>query len=139
MKIWKKDFTIEELNKGGDLYNNVFELEFVEKGDEYIICKMPVNKNTKQPMGLLHGGASVYLAETVGSVAGFLCVPENKVVVGLDINANHLKGVREGYVYAKAMPVHIGGKTHVWTIEIRNEEQKMVCISRLTLAVIPAV
>lgn len=137
--IWKKEFSIEELNQEKELCNNPFNMEFIEKGSDYLICKMPVNKNTKQPMGLLHGGASVYLAETVGSVAGHLCIQrENSFVVGLDINANHLKGVRSGFVYAKAFPIHIGGKTQVWSIEITNEEKKMVCISRLTLAVINA-
>ncbi|MFT4646560.1 MAG: 1,4-dihydroxy-2-naphthoyl-CoA hydrolase [Planctomycetota bacterium] len=137
--IWKKEFTVEELNQPGENYNNPFELDFLEKGADYLICKMPVNKNTRQPMGLLHGGASVYMAETIGSMAGHLCVArENSFVVGLDINANHLRGVREGFVYAKAMPIHIGGKTHVWSIEITNEEKKMVCICRLTLAVINA-
>tara|TARA_B110000037_G_scaffold217961_1_gene280054 strand:+ start:8789 stop:9205 length:417 start_codon:yes stop_codon:yes gene_type:complete len=135
--IWKKEFTLQDLNQTNDLNNNIFEIDFIEKGAEYLICKMPVNKNTKQPMGLLHGGASVFLAETVGSVAGYLCLArENSYVVGLDINANHLRGVREGFVFAKAMPIHIGGKTHVWSIEITNEETKMVCICRLTLAVI---
>lgn len=135
--IWKKEFTLEDLNQTNDLNNNVFEIDFIEKGADYLTCKMPVNKNTKQPMGLLHGGASVFLAETVGSVAGHLCLArENSYVVGLDINANHLRGVREGFVFAKATPIHIGGKTHVWSIEITNEETKMVCICRLTLAVI---
>ncbi len=135
--IWKKDFTIEDLNKGSELCNNPFEIEFIEKGNNYLLCKMPVNKNTKQPFGLLHGGASVYLAETVGSVSGQFCiVKENSYVVGLDINANHIKSTTKGFVYAKAMPIHIGGKTQVWSIEITNEEQKMVCICRLTLAVV---
>lgn len=134
--IWKKDFKIEELNKGFGVYKNPFELEFVEKGDDYLICKMPVTDNTKQPMGLLHGGVSVYLAETIGSMAGFFCIEGDKNVVGLDINANHIRGVRDGFVYAKAMPLHIGGKTQVWSIEITNEQNKLVCISRLTLVVV---
>lgn len=137
--IWKKEFKIEDLNKKNELCNNPFEIEFTEKGDNYLMGKMPVNKNTKQPMGLLHGGASVFFAETIGSISGHLCVErENSFVVGLDINANHIRGVREGFVYAKALPIHIGGKTHVWSIEITNEEKKMVCICRLTLAVINA-
>ena len=134
--IWKKDFKIEELNKGFGVYKNPFELEFVEKGDDYLICKMPATDNTKQPMGLLHGGVSVYLAETIGSMAGFFCIEGDKNVVGLDINANHIRGVRDGFVYAKAMPLHIGGKTQVWSIEITNEQNKLVCISRLTLVVV---
>ena len=135
--IWKKEFNLSDFNNESEIFNNPFAIEFVEKGDDYLICKMPVDKNTKQPMGLLHGGASVYLAETVGSVAGQMCVSEDYgYVVGLDINANHLRGVREGFVYAKAIPLHIGGKTQVWSIEITNEAKKMVCISRLTLAVV---
>lgn len=137
--IWKKEFKIEDLNQTNETYNNPFDLDFIEKGANFLTCKMPVNKNTIQPMGLLHGGASVYLAETVGSLAGQMCVEGNSsYVVGLDINANHLRGVRNGFVYAKAMPIHIGGKTHVWSIEITNEDKKMVCICRLTLAVIRA-
>ena len=136
--IWKKDFTVSELNKGNGNYTNPFEIEFIEKGDNYLICRMPVTAKTKQPMGLLHGGVSVYIAETIGSMAGHFCIPENKNVVGLDINANHVRGVMSGYVYAKATPLHIGGKTHVWSIEITNENKKLICVSRLTLAVVSA-
>lgn len=135
--IWTKAFNLNDLNKGSELCNNPFEIEFIEKGDDFLMAKMPIKKNHKQPMGLLHGGVSVYLAETLGSVAGNFCIrKENQAVVGLDINANHLRAVKSGFVYAKASPIHIGGKTQVWSIEITNEEQKMVCISRLTLAVI---
>ena len=135
--IWSKDFTLEELNRENKLCNNPFQIEFIEKGDDFLRAKMPVNKDTCQPMGLLHGGASVFLAETIGSVSGHLCIrQEGRVAVGLDINANHLRGVREGFVYAKSLPIHIGGKTQVWSIEITNEAGKMVCVSRLTLAVV---
>ncbi|MGB0885209.1 MAG: hotdog fold thioesterase [Chitinophagales bacterium] len=135
--IWTKEFTLEDLNKENKLCNNPFQIEFIEKGDDYLIAKMPVTKNNKQPMGLLHGGASVFFAETVGSVSGHLAVKQqDRAVVGLEINANHLRGVKEGFVYAKSKPIHIGGKTQVWSIEITNQEGKMVCISRITLAVI---
>lgn len=135
--IWTKDFSLEDLNKEKELCNNPFQIEFIEIGDDFLRAKMPVTKNNKQPMGLLHGGASVYLAETIGSTSGYLCLrQEGRAVVGLEINANHLRGATDGFVYAKASPIHLGGKTQVWSIEITNEEGKMVCISRLTLAVI---
>lgn len=137
--IWHKEFTLEALNKDKKLCNNPFKIEFIEIGDNFLRAKMPVNKDTKQPMGLLHGGASVFLAETVGSVSGHLCIrQEGRAAVGLEINANHLRAAKDGFVYAKSTPIHIGGKTQVWNIEITNEEGKMVCISRLTLAVIVA-
>ena len=135
--IWKKDFTLADLNGNNGYYINPFNIEFIEKGDDYLICKMPITDITKQPMGLLHGGVSVYVAETIGSYAGFLCVEdENKAAVGLDINANHIKSVKSGSIYAKAKPIHIGGKTHVWSIEISNDKQELVSICRLTLAVV---
>jgi 1,4-dihydroxy-2-naphthoyl-CoA hydrolase len=112
-------------------------IEYTEVGPDYLIAKMPVNEQTKQPMGILHGGASVVLAETVGSVAAnIIAMPQGKTCVGLDINANHIKSAKEGYVFAKGTPVHLGGKTQVWAIEITNEEQQIVCVSRLTLAVL---
>ena len=135
--IWKKDFKIEDLNGNNGAYINPFQIEFIEKGDNYLICKMPILDIAKQPMGLLHGGVSVYLAETIGSYAGFVCIKElNKAAVGLEINANHIKSVKSGFVYAKATPLHIGGKTHVWNIEITNDKQELTCICRLTLAVV---
>jgi 1,4-dihydroxy-2-naphthoyl-CoA hydrolase len=135
--IWKKDFTIADLNGSNGYYINPFNIEFTEKGDDYLICKMPISDITKQPMGLLHGGVSVYVAETIGSYAGFLCIEdENKAAVGLDINANHIKSVKSGSIYAKAKPIHIGGKTHVWSIEITNNNQELISICRLTLAVV---
>jgi len=135
--IWKKDFTLADLNGNNGYYINPFNIEFIEKGNDYLICKMPITDITKQPMGLLHGGVSVYVAETIGSYAGFLCIEdENKAAVGLDINANHIKSVKSGSIYAKATPIHIGGKTHVWSIEISNDKQELVSICRLTLAVV---
>ncbi len=112
-------------------------IEYIEVGPDFIVAKMPVNEKTQQPMGILHGGASVVLAETVGSVAAnIIAFPEGKVCVGLDINANHIKSVKDGYVFAKGTPIHLGGKTQVWAIEITNEEQQIVCVSRLTMAVL---
>lgn len=110
---------------------------FIEVGEDYVVAQMPVDHRTQQPFGILHGGASVVLAETVGSIAGYCCVEKDgKYCVGLEINANHLRPVKEGYVYGKASAIHIGGKTQVWEIKITNEEGKLVCVSRLTLAVL---
>ncbi|HEX7804473.1 MAG TPA: hotdog fold thioesterase [Pseudoxanthomonas sp.] len=110
-----------------------------EAGDDWLRGTMPVDARTKQPYGLLHGGASVALAETLGSMAGGLCVDiAREAVVGLEINANHLRAVREGTVTGTARALHVGRSTHVWEIRIENEAGKPVCISRITLAVIPA-
>jgi len=109
---------------------------FTEIGPDYLRGTMPVDARTRQPYGLLHGGASVLLAETLGSSAAGLCAPEGKGVVGIEINANHLRGVREGLVTGTARPVHVGGSTQVWEIRIEDEQGRLVCISRLTLAVI---
>jgi uncharacterized protein (TIGR00369 family) len=110
-----------------------------EAGDDWLRGTMPVDARTRQPYGLLHGGASVALAETLGSMAGGLCVDVTReAVVGLEINANHLRAVREGTVTGTARALHVGRSTHVWEIRIENEAGKPVCISRITLAVIPA-
>ena len=112
-------------------------IEFVEVGDNFLTARMPVEKRTKQPFGILHGGASAALAETVGSVAATLCIDmSQQYAVGLDINANHLRPVKAGYVYGTARPVHLGRRTHVWEINITDEAQKLVCISRLTLMIV---
>ena len=112
-------------------------MEWVAIGTDYIQMRMPVDARTHQPYGLLHGGASCALAETVGSVASFFLLdPEKYNCVGLEINANHLRGIREGYVTATATPLHIGGTTHVWDIKIHDDKQKLVCVSRLTVAVL---
>ena len=115
-------------------------IEYIEVGDNYIIARMPVDHRTHQPFGLLHGGASVVLAETIGSLASYLTLPDptKQQAVGLDINANHIRGVKNGWVYGKATPIHIGRSTHVWEIKITNEAGKLVCISRLTMAIISA-
>ena len=111
---------------------------FTEVGDDFVRATMPVDARTVQPYGLLHGGASVLLAETLGSSAGNLCVPEGKVCVGIEINANHVRAARDGIVIGTARPVHVGGRTQVWEIRIEDEAGELVCISRLTLAVISA-
>ena len=112
-------------------------IEFVELGNNSISAKMPVDQRTHQPMGLLHGGASLVLSETLGSLASSLLIDLDKYnCVGLEINANHIKSARSGYVIGKAKPVHLGNKTHVWDVRIKNEQQELICISRLTVAII---
>lgn len=111
-------------------------IEFTEVGEDYIKGKMPVDHRTQQPLGLLHGGASVALAETLGSAAASLTVdPAKQYCVGLEINANHVKSARDGFVYGLANPLHVGKRTQIWEIRITNEADELVCISRITLAV----
>ena len=112
-------------------------IEFTEIGDDFLIATMPVDHRTKQPMGLLHGGASVALAETLGSVGATLCIDLNKQhAVGLEINTNHIKSARSGLVTGKATPIHLGRGTHVWSIEIKNEDNQLVAVSRITMAIL---
>ncbi|NBB22682.1 hotdog fold thioesterase [Runella sp. CRIBMP] len=113
-------------------------IEYLEIGEDYLVARMPVDHRTHQPFGILHGGASVVLAETLGSLSSFLLLPDTtkQQAVGLDINANHIRAVKSGWVYGKSTPLHIGRTTHVWEIRITNEENKLVCISRLTMAII---
>lgn len=113
------------------------EIEFIEIGEDYLIAKMPVSEKTRQPFGLLHGGASVVLAETLGSVAAsILVVPQGKIPVGLEINANHIKSIKEGFVYGKVSPVHVGKSTHLWEIKITNEKEQLICVSKITMAIL---
>lgn len=109
---------------------------FTELGHDFLRGTMPVDARTHQPYGLLHGGASVLLAETLGSSAGNLCVPEGRRCVGIEINANHVRGVRAGTVTGTARPLHVGASTQVWEIRVQDERGKLVCVSRLTLAVV---
>ncbi len=112
-------------------------IEFTEVGENYLKAKMPVDHRTRQPYGLLHGGASATLAETLGSIASALVIDRSLYdCVGLEINANHIRGVREGYVFGTVIPLHIGKTTHVWDIKIYDEWEKLVCVSRLTVAVL---
>jgi 1,4-dihydroxy-2-naphthoyl-CoA hydrolase len=112
-------------------------IEYTEIGNNYICAKMPVDSRTIQPYGLLHGGASVTLAETLGSVGSTLCINTNLYnCVGLEINANHVRSVKSGFVYGKATLIHFGRKTHIWDIKITNEANDLVCISRLTVAIL---
>lgn len=115
------------------------DMEFVERTRERVVARMPVGPKVHQPYGLLHGGASVALAETVASMAGMMNVdPAKETVVGIEINANHLRGKRDGVVTATATAIHIGRKTHVWEVKVVDEQGRMVCISRCTLAVVAA-
>jgi 1,4-dihydroxy-2-naphthoyl-CoA hydrolase len=136
--IWHRQATLQEFQAHSR--NTLAEhlgIEVTEVGPDYLRATMPVNPNTHQPMGILHGGASVALAETVGSLAANLCVDiENYFCVGQEINANHVRPVTSGLVTGTARPYHIGARSQVWSIEIRNDDGKLVCISRLTMAVI---
>lgn len=138
MSLWKKTVPTADLldAQAGDCLVGTLGIKFIDIGDDYIKATMPVEPKTHQPFGLLHGGASVALAETVASTAGFLAAAEGKGVVGQEINANHLRGVRKGLVTATASAFHIGKSTQVWDIQIRDEHDKLVCISRMTAAVI---
>ena len=136
--IWKKPVDLQSLN---EWHQNTMQqhigIQFTEIGDDYIKAAMPVDNRTKQPMGLLHGGASVALAESLGSVASVLCVdPEKQTVVGLEINANHIKTAKEGFVTGITKPIHLGRSTQVWEIRIYNEAEQLVCISRITNAIL---
>jgi 1,4-dihydroxy-2-naphthoyl-CoA hydrolase len=113
-------------------------IDFLELGDDYILARMPVDDRTRQPFGILHGGASVVLAETLGSVGSWLLLEDStkQSAVGLEINANHLRAVKSGWVYGKATAIHIGRKTHVWDVRIENEEKKPVCVCRLTVIIV---
>jgi 1,4-dihydroxy-2-naphthoyl-CoA hydrolase len=137
--MFKQQPSIEFLNQMNEnTLGQHLGIEFTEMGEDYILAKMPVDNRTHQPMGLLHGGASVAFAETLGSVAGTLSLEDisKQHIVGLEINANHIRGVRSGWVYGRVSALHIGRSTQVWEIKITNEEGKLVCMSRITLAVI---
>jgi 1,4-dihydroxy-2-naphthoyl-CoA hydrolase len=138
MRIWKHDFTVEAMNTiCTDTIASHIGIEYVDFGDDWLKARMPVDSRTVQPARILHGGASVVLAESIGSMASFLCTdPESSNVVGLEINANHIRPVTSGYVYGEVHPIHLGRTTHVWDIRIKNEEGKLVCICRLTVAII---
>lgn len=136
--MFRSDTTLEQLNAmSADTAIAVLGIVFTEIGADFLRATMPVDSRTHQPFGLLHGGASVLLAETLGSSAGGLSAPEGCGVVGIEINANHLRGVRAGIVTGTARPLHVGRSTQVWEIRIEDAAGKLVCMSRLTLAVVP--
>lgn len=138
MKIWHKDIDISVVtNRSKNTMVDYLGVEFTDIGDDYMIARMPVDHRTRQPIGIMHGGASCFLAETVGSTAGNLCVDWDKFYcVGLDINTNHIRSIREGYVYGTAKPYHLGRSTQVWSIEIVDEEKRLISVNRLTMAVL---
>lgn len=140
MRIWQKPISVELLTantrNGADEHLGI---EFVEVGDDYIVGRVPVDERTRQPYGLLHGGVSVVLAETLGSCGAAFSCPPGYRAVGLDINANHLRGVSSGWVTGTARSVHRGRTTHVWQIELRDEAGNMTCISRITMAILAPV
>jgi uncharacterized protein (TIGR00369 family) len=136
--IWFRPYTLDDIHafNKGNMVTHV-GIEFTEIGDNYLTGTMPVDNRTRQTMGILHGGASVVLAETLGSIAANLVVdPSFFACVGLDINANHIRAVQEGLVTGTARPLHLGGTTQVWGIEITDGKGRTVCVSRLTMAVL---
>lgn len=137
--IWyKKDIQLKDLqNILPNTMGAFLGMEWVEIGEDYLKMSMPVNEKTRQPYGIIHGGASCALAETVGSVASALVIDRDKYFcVGMEINANHLKSVSEGTVTATARPLHLGRSSHVWDIRLHNEQDKLYCVSRLTVAIL---
>ncbi|NAW64682.1 hotdog fold thioesterase [Photobacterium halotolerans] len=137
MSIWQKKFDLNNLNQSS--VNTLVQhlgIEYSAFDDNSLTAIMPVDSRTHQPFGMLHGGASVVLAETLGSIAANMCVSDDKYCVGLDINANHIRVVRTGFVKGTASPVHLGATTQVWQITITDERDSLVCTSRLTMAVL---
>ncbi len=135
--IWIKRPDVEELQKtSSETMVQHVGIEFTAVGDDFIEARMPVDDRTKQPFGLLHGGASVTLAETLGSIGAYHCIEADKVCVGLEINANHIRAARKGWVLGRATPLHIGRTTHVWEIRLSDDEGNVTCISRLTMMIL---
>src|SRR6056297_837332 len=135
MAIWTRALpTLEEmLAASRNTAVEALGIEYVDVGDDYITGRIPVDERTVQPFGILHGGASVLLAETLGSMAANYCLrQDNQIAVGLDINANHIRSATTGWVYGTARPIHLGGTTQVWEIRLENEDGKLTCLSRLT-------
>jgi 1,4-dihydroxy-2-naphthoyl-CoA hydrolase len=137
--IWKQQFTLEALNemcKG--TVAEVIGMKFIAFGDDWIEAKIPVDSRTYQPAGLLHGGVSCVLAETLGSTASALCIEDftKETCVGTEINASHLRGVKDGFVIGRCRPIRVGRSMHVWEINIRDEREKLVCTSRLSVAIV---
>jgi 1,4-dihydroxy-2-naphthoyl-CoA hydrolase len=136
MPIWQSQVTLDTINER--IRNTMVEhlgIELLEIGDDFLKARMPVDRRTKQTTGILHGGASVTLAETLGSIAASCCIDrQRKEIVGLEINANHIRPASEGWVIGITKPIHIGTTTQIWEIRIYTEEDKLICISRLTVA-----
>jgi 1,4-dihydroxy-2-naphthoyl-CoA hydrolase len=137
--IWFSEFSPEKLNNiPKNHLGGLLDIQFTEVGEDFLTATMPVDDRTHQPAGILHGGASVVLAETLGSIASSMCIdPARFQAVGLEVNANHLRPVKNGRVTGICTPLHKGAKTHVWEIKIYDDKGKMNCISRITVAIIP--
>ncbi len=140
--IWIQPYILEDLNNfrgvHKDNVNKVLDIQFTEVGDDYLKATMPVDHRTKQPAGLLHGGASVALAESLGSIASALCLKGRETMpVGIEINANHLKSATSGFVTGRCTAIRRGQSLHVWNIEIRNDKNELVCVSRLSVMIVP--
>jgi uncharacterized protein (TIGR00369 family) len=136
--IWKRTISVELLNSihvGTTVAH--LGIEFIEVGDDFIRARAPVDARTRQPMGILHGGVSVLLAESLGSCGAAFSSPEGQRAVGLEINANHLRSVKDGWVVGIGRPLHIGRTTHVWQIDLSNEQGQRTCVSRITMALLP--
>jgi len=135
--IWKQPASVELLTAiHVDTTVALLGIEFLEVGDDFIRARCPVDARTKQPAGILHGGISVVLAETLGSCGAAFASPSGHRAVGLDINANHIRSASEGWVEGIAKPIHLGRTTHVWQIDIRNEKGQLTCVSRITMAIL---
>ncbi|GGC35355.1 esterase [Parapedobacter defluvii] len=135
--IWRTPINLDELNNAPEYMGTFLGIKFTEWDENSLTATMPVNRKTHQPQGILHGGASVVLAETIGSYASALIIDREKyAAVGLEVNANHLRPVSDGEIKGICEPIHIGRRTHVWNIKIVNKDDKLVCISRLTVAII---
>lgn len=136
-RIWKRPISVQELTEiHKDTAPAFIGMEFLEVGDDFIRARVPVDHRTRQPYGLLHGGISVVLAETLGSCGAIYCCEPGFRTVGLDINANHLRGATEGWVTGTTRPIHIGRSTHVWHIDLHNDAGELTCVSRITMAVL---
>lgn len=138
MKIWKTEISLPIITaRSSRSMVEHLGIEFTEIGDDYLVARMPVDERTRQPLGIMHGGASCVLAETIGSTAGNFCVDANQFYcVGLDINTNHIRSIRDGFVIGTAKPFHLGKSTQVWSIEVVNEQRQLISVNRLTLAVL---
>jgi 1,4-dihydroxy-2-naphthoyl-CoA hydrolase len=137
MAIWLIEVNTQIVSKRNQhTMSDFLGIEFLEVGDDFMTARMPVNERTRQPLGIMHGGASCVLAETVGSVAANCCVTDGQYCVGLDINTNHIRSVRDGFVMGTARPFHLGRSTQVWSIEITDEKGRLVSVNRLTMAVL---
>lgn len=137
MSIWKKPISVEAINAASvRTANSHLGIEVTEVGEDFVRGRVPVDERTRQPFGLLHGGVSVVLAETLGSMGAYYACPEGHRAVGLDINANHLRSATSGWVTGTAKPVHIGRTTQVWQIDMVNEAGELTCVSRITMAIL---